>query len=179
MFSLSGFPILPVNRPQKFTRLDMSSRDQVRSRGARVRRFSFSFVGSLFCFVKIRVKLDLFPRGFESFKSTWVLSRIRLKFLSAQRIGWDSARGLALSAFMDIVAKNAICIIRISLNFWNSFKTYKKNESSPVPEAFMLLWISSFYLIKSAFRREVAALILFIKPAKPGGKTWGETLEFI
>ena len=27
MFSLSGFPILPVNRLQKFTRLDMSSRD--------------------------------------------------------------------------------------------------------------------------------------------------------
>ena len=27
-FSLTGIPILPVNRPQKFLRLDMTSRDQ-------------------------------------------------------------------------------------------------------------------------------------------------------
>ena len=41
-FSLSGFPILPVNRLQKFTRLDMTSRDKVRCGGRGSEEFSFS-----------------------------------------------------------------------------------------------------------------------------------------
>ena len=36
------------------------------------------------------------PRGLESIWNTWVLLRIRLKFLRAGRIGWSSARGLVL-----------------------------------------------------------------------------------
>ncbi len=44
----------------------------------------------------------------EGNRNTWVLLRIRFKFLGAWRIGWSSARGLVLFTFYTYSRKNFV-----------------------------------------------------------------------
>ncbi|MEE3453496.1 hypothetical protein, partial [Dialister sp.] len=80
----------------------------------------FSFVGSLF-FCKNNWKLDFFLEDLKAFRARGSCPGSALNFWAPGRFWWNAARGLALVAFTDIVAKIAICIIRILLNFIRCF----------------------------------------------------------
>jgi len=102
--SFSGVSFLPVNPAAVIPALGYASRGWVRSEVAVTESF------------RIREFILLFYNNFgnsessrmESNRNTWVLLRVRFKFLGAWRIGWSLARGLVRFAFYTYSRKNFI-----------------------------------------------------------------------
>gem|GEM_PF-2470436 len=114
---LSGSKILPERgivrfpefrsylsiRQQQFPHWDMLL---VTGYGARLPLLNHFGFGRI-CFFITTLEIQKSSR-MEGNRNTWVLLRVRFKFLGAWRIGWSSARGLVRFAFYTYSRKNFI-----------------------------------------------------------------------
>ena len=95
----------------------MSSRDQGTLSGCAGPKIFVLVCWEFILFCKNNWKLDFFLEDLKAFRARGFCSGSALNFWAPGRSSWNAARGLALAAFTGIVAKIAICIIRILLNF--------------------------------------------------------------